>query len=127
MKKTMKILSIMLIAVMLVMLVSTTVNASTTVNDVLGAITSGGSTVQNTGGITDIAKTIIGIVNIVAVVVAVVILLILGIKYMMGSASEKAEYKKSMIPYLIGAFIIFAAPTLVNVIVNLAGNFNNPQ
>ncbi len=126
MKKTIKILSIMLIAVMLVMLVSTTANA-TTVNTVLEGILNGDNSVENAGGITTVAQTIIGIVNIVAVVVAVVILLVLGIKYMMGSASEKAEYKKSMIPYLIGAFIIFAAPTLVNIIVSLAGNFKNPQ
>ena len=105
---------------MLVMLVSTTVSAKT-VDDILSTIQKPNS-VTDDGGIGDIAATIIGVINIVAVVVAVVILLVLGIKYMMGSASEKAEYKKSMIPYLVGAFIIFAAPTLVNVIVTLSRN-----
>ncbi|MEI3401230.1 MAG: hypothetical protein V8R51_02250 [Clostridia bacterium] len=43
----------------------------------------------------------------VGIVLSVVILIILGIKYMMGSAEEKAEYKKTMIPYLIGAVSVF--------------------
>ena len=39
---------------------------------------------------------------------------------MMGSASEKAEYKKTMIPYLVGAVIIFGAGAIAQVVVNLA-------
>ena len=38
--------------------------------------------------------------------VSVITLVVLGIKYMVGSIEERAEYKKSMIPYLIGAFLI---------------------
>ena len=50
----------------------------------------------------------------------VIFLLILGIKYMMGSASEKAEYKKTMIPYIVGAVLIFAGTSLVRVIYSLS-------
>ena len=39
---------------------------------------------------------------------------------MMGSASEKAEYKKTMIPYLVGAILIFAASTIANVVYQFA-------
>ena len=56
--------------------------------------------------------------------VAVVILLVLGVKYLMGSAEEKAEYKKSMIPYIIGAILIFAATTVVNIVYNFANGLN---
>ncbi len=121
MKKTFKILSIMLIAIMLVMSVSSIAKAGTPEALISQLQTS--TSISNTSGVISIGQNVIGIVNVVAVVVAVVILLVLGIKYMMGSASEKAEYKKSMIPYIIGAFIIFAAPTLVNIIVSLSGNF----
>ena len=41
------------------------------------------------------------------VLYAVVLVAFLGIKYMLGSAEEKAEYKKDMIPYLVGAFLLF--------------------
>jgi type IV secretory pathway VirB2 component (pilin) len=61
-------------------------------------------------------ENIMGVLTTVGVVIAVVILIILGIKYMMGSASEKAEYKKTMIPYIIGAACIFLAPTIANML-----------
>ena len=51
---------------------------------------------------------------------AVIVLLVIGIKYMMGSASEKAEYKKTMIPYLVGAILIFGASAITKVVVGLA-------
>lgn len=70
------------------------------------------SEISNFGG------RIIGAIQVVGVVVSVVILLVLGIKYMMGSAEEKAEYKKSMVPYLVGAVLIFAASTIANIIYN---------
>lgn len=37
---------------------------------------------------------------------------------MMGSAEEKAEYKKTMMPYLVGALLIFAAVTIANMVYN---------
>ena len=49
-----------------------------------------------------------------------ILLLVIGIKYMMGSASEKAEYKKTMIPYIVGAVLIFAGTSLVRVIYSLS-------
>lgn len=88
----------------------------------------GGSTVfaltpaQMTGtaptgdGIKSLGNKIIGILQTVGVVLSVVILVILGIKYMMGSAEEKADYKKTMIPYIIGAACIFLAPTIANML-----------
>ncbi len=71
-------------------------------------------------GISGIIQNIVKVVNIVGVGIAIIILLILGIKYMIGSAEEKADYKKSMIPYLVGAVLIFAGTSIVNVIVQLA-------
>jgi hypothetical protein len=39
---------------------------------------------------------------------------------MMGSAEEKADYKKSMIPYLVGAVLVFAASTIAGVVYDMA-------
>ena len=47
--------------------------------------------------------------------------MVLGVRYMMGSAEEKAEYKKVMIPYLIGAVLLFAAVNLAGWIAGFAG------
>ena len=76
----------------------------------------GTTEIQNFGG------NIMGVINVVGVVVAVVVLMVIGIKYMMGSAEEKAEYKKTMIPYLVGAILIFGASAITKVVVALGAN-----
>lgn len=62
----------------------------------------------------------LGIVSTAASVLAVIILIILGIKYMMGSAEEKAEYKKTLLPYAIGAVFVFGAGLITSVLFNIA-------
>ena len=74
--------------------------------------------------IKNLGNNIIGVVRTVGVVISVVILLVLGIKYMMGSAEEKADYKKSMIPYVVGAILIFASTTIVGIVYDLANSLN---
>ncbi len=70
----------------------------------------------------NVGKTIIGALKGIGTIVAVAILIVIGIKYMMGSAEEKAEYKKVMIPYLIGAVLIFAAPYIADAIYTFSTN-----
>jgi type IV secretory pathway VirB2 component (pilin) len=79
----------------------------------------------NISGIDTLGKNIVATVRIIGTLVAVVILLILGIKYMIGSAEEKADYKKSMIPYLVGAICVFAATTLADIVYNMANSLNS--
>ncbi len=79
------------------------------------------------GGLQDMGQKIVATVQTVGVVVSVVILLVLGIKYMMGSAEEKADYKKSMVPYIVGAILIFASTTIVNIVYNMAQALNDAQ
>lgn len=62
---------------------------------------------------------ILGIIRIFGTIIAVGVLMVLGIKYMMGSAEEKAEYKKTMLPYVIGAVVLFAAVNIANAVVSL--------
>lgn len=70
------------------------------------------------------ANSIIGVLITVGVIVSCITLGILGIKYMIGSVEEKAEYKKSMIPYIIGAVLLLASSTIVSIIANLVQNSN---
>ena len=53
------------------------------------------------------------------VIISVAILSIIGIKYMTGSVEEKAEYKKTMLPYVIGAVILFGITSFIGIIVDL--------
>ena len=75
---------------------------------------------STTSGLVNVGQMIVSVVQTVGVLVAVVILLVLGIKYMMGSAEEKADYKKSMIPYLVGAVLIFAASAITGIVYEMA-------
>lgn len=79
---------------------------------------------EGTEGIENIGKQVVGIITTVGVVVSVVVLVVLGIKYMIGSAEEKAEYKKTMIPYIIGAILVFAASSIASIVMSISKNFD---
>ncbi len=70
-------------------------------------------TANGAENVASIGGQIADIITTVGIVVAVIVILILGIKYMMGSASEKAEYKKTMIPYVVGAMLILGGSAIV--------------
>ncbi len=121
MKKTTKIVTIMLLIVAILMGMTTICRAEE-INpaELAGQLKPTVTDSEAQHDLTDIGNQIIGIITTVGVVVAVIVLLILGIKYMMASVPEKAEYKKTMIPYLVGAVLIFGASAITKVIVNLA-------
>ena len=74
--------------------------------------------------ITGRVNSIIGVIVTVGVIISAITLCILGIKYMVGSVEERAEYKKTMIPYIIGAVLLFAASSVVGIIANIVQNMN---
>ena len=76
----------------------------------------------NVDSITNLGQSIVKIVGTIGMIVAVVMLIALGIKYMMGSAEEKAEYKKTLLPYVIGAVLIFAASAIATMVYNFASS-----
>ena len=115
MKKQVKMLSAILVIMMILCSVSNVVFGVSSIISQVGD-PNNATTVSGRDDVIDLGSTIVGILQIIGIVVAVVVLLVLGIKYMMGSAEEKAEYKKTMIPYVIGALLIFAAATIVNVL-----------
>jgi len=68
-----------------------------------------------------LGNTILTLIRTVGIFISIGILMLLGIKYMMGSAEEKASYKKTMMPYIVGAVILFAASTILTTIISFAG------
>ncbi len=72
--------------------------------------------------LTQRAGVILGVVNTVGIVVSVLTLMILGVKYILGSVEEKAEYKKTMGMYLLGAFLVMSITTIPNVLYKIASN-----
>lgn len=49
------------------------------------------------------------ILLILGICIAVIVASILGIKFMIGSAEEKAQIKDALIPFVIGCIVIFGA------------------
>ncbi|MCI8412448.1 MAG: hypothetical protein HFJ40_08565 [Clostridia bacterium] len=55
----------------------------------------------------------------VGIIIAVIVGIILGIKYMMGSVEEKAEYKESLFAYAVGCVVVFGAFGIWKIVVNI--------
>ena len=53
--------------------------------------------------------------------------MIVGIKYMLCSVEEKAEYKKTAIAYLIGALLIFATTGIISYINDIMDGVETTQ
>ena len=119
--KTKKILVFMLTAVMMLAVLGTTVFAAPTdvVNTMKGTMVDGEETATP---LAELGGKILGILQVAGVIIGTIILVVLGFKYMMGSLEEKAEYKKTMIPYVVGAVIIMAGPTIASGVFTLVSN-----
>lgn len=119
MKKIVKILPILLVLAMIITF-ATPIIANATDAGLVDQLFE--KEAQGTEGITNVGGNIVSIVTTIGIIVAVIVLLVLGIKYMMGSAAEKAEYKKTMIPYLIGAVLIFGASAIAKAVIAMTQN-----
>lgn len=114
MKKSLKIISTLLVIVMMVACMSVNVfavNVDTVIDNMVNANTN-----VDTTKVTNIGKSITEILSTIGIVIAVIVLMVIGIKYMMGSAEEKAEYKKVMIPYIVGMVVLLSASAIVRMI-----------
>lgn len=116
--KTNKILvTILCFAMML------TLSASVFAANMIGGVSINPTMGTNaTNEATTFGNEILGILQTAGILISVGVLMILGIKYMMGSAEEKAEYKKTFIPFIVGAILLFAASALAGVLYNWASN-----
>ena len=81
-------------------------------------------TTSDMGYANELGSTIIGAITAVGAIVAVIGLLGIGIKFMVGSVEERAEYKKSLTPYLIGCIMIFGIIGILNIIYQLVVSAN---
>lgn len=106
MKKAYKALSVLMI-VLMVLAICSNVFAAVDLNKIYSNRNTGADTT-----IENIGSTILSIITGVGMILAIVLVAVLGVKYMMGSTEEKAEYKKSMIPYLVGAVLVFGASAI---------------
>lgn len=119
MKKLDKVLSIVVVALMLAC-IATNVFAAIDIDNV---VKSGSTDANADNAMSKLGGTIVAYVTNAAMVIAVVMIAVLGIKYMLGSSEEKADYKKSLVPLLIGAILVFGAAAIAKIVVGLATSF----
>lgn len=112
--KTLKIMAIVILTIISTLLITSNVLATGTGLDteITPQASDAAANVQN------IAGKVLNIVQIVGVAVAIIMLTILGIRYVSLSPNEKAEYKKGLTIYVIGAVLLFGASMLIGVIRN---------
>jgi len=75
---------------------------------------------QNADELKRIGNIIIGSVRVVGSIASIIVLIVLGIKYMMGGIEEKAQFKKTMGPYIVGAVMVFAIVNILGIVVEFA-------
>ena len=114
MKKTVKVLTVLLLAIVLITF-ATNVLAADPIQP--GDIT---ASYGEAGELKTKAGQIMGMIRNIAAIAAVIIIMILGVKYMLGSVEEKADYKKSFIPLIIGIILVVAATSIATFIFNMA-------
>lgn len=58
----------------------------------------------------------------VGIVLAVIVGGVLGVKFMIASAEDKAKVKEAMIPYVIGCVVIFGAFGIWKIVISILNN-----
>lgn len=72
----------------------------------------------------NVSDVVYNILLIIGIIAAVIMGLVIGIKLMIGSASEKAEIKQLIPPYVVGCIVIFGAFAIWKIVIEL---FNQTQ
>lgn len=121
MKKTIKIISILFILISLIFSTTTYVQADIDIKP--DEYKPEKITAQEGGRAIEMAGKILRIVRTLGVVAAMVVLSIIGLKYMLASLDEKANYKENMIPYIVGCALLVLCTTLPSIIYSIVQKY----
>ena len=100
-----KLVSILLTLAMMATMMSFTFAMPDDLNDI-------SATVSSASGLSGAVKTVLGAIQWIGYAFAIGMLIYIGIKYMMSAANEKAELKKGLINYIIGAILVAGTATI---------------
>ena len=112
-----KIVKIVFVVVIILNMFSVLVNADDiNINDWKPSNTGSNTKLSQIGG------RILGVIQVGGTVISIIALIIIGFKYMCGSIEEKVQYRKTMVPYLVGSIMLFAITNIVGFIYFIATN-----
>ena len=80
---------------------------------------------ESATALNDTGSKVLGYIKVIGTFISVGVLMFLGIKYMTASANEKADVKKSIIPYIIGVIVFLLALNIVPLIAKLGNEVFN--
>ena len=124
-KNIVKVLVVALVAALLVVSLSTIVNAEpVSFSDIdTDTVT---KNAQDSSGAASSLNRIIGaaitVVQVVGVGVAIIMLIVLAIKYISAAPGDRADIKKHAVVYVVGAVVLFAASGILGIVKNFAQN-----
>ncbi|MDO5557485.1 MAG: pilin [Clostridia bacterium] len=116
-KNLVKIFSLLMVVILLTTIFSTVFAGPISPN----SITANYGSDDDTKGMKSVAGRVVGLIRNIAVIAGVIILTFLGIKYMLGSVEEKAEYKKSLLPLVVGIVVVMASTQIATLIFGIIG------
>lgn len=85
-----------------------------------GAYNPGTVTRDDAEEVFTMGEKIFGTLRNIAAIIAVITISIIGLRYMFGSVDQKAEYKATMMPWVIGILIVVSITTILDIIQSLA-------
>lgn len=77
------------------------------------------NTVMDEDSFKNVSNVMYNILLAVGIVAAVIVGLIIGIKMMTGSSTQKAETKELLVPYIVGCVVIFGAFAIWKIVVEM--------
>lgn len=127
MNRVIKLLTcLMFVMLMFTVLVSVFATTGLGTNVSMPSGGSGGSVNTMTNAETAVDK-IWGSVKLILQVVSLAVILGSGVKYMLASADQKADIKKSLGILIIGAVIVFGTTLVIDFITGTAGDLLQPR
>ena len=94
-------------------------------NRMINTITEEHEDLTNTSNrVTKVLGNMAVVTRIVGVTIGMVMLMAIGMKYMAAAPGEKADLKKALIPYVVGAILIFATTGIISIIIKFSAQIH---
>lgn len=121
MKRSLKLISTVVVIMIIALTLFSTACKAFDPSSIIGNVgIQANATAPETTDLTNKAGKILAYIRNIAAIAGVLLVAFLGIKYMMGSLEEKAEYKKSFIPLIVGTIVVVAATAIATTIFQIA-------
>ena len=122
MKKASKILSIVLPVMVIAMFMFVAIAPVVMAVPTEDTMSNFPTTTTSIGTVDNMVNQVWGTVLTIAQILAFAAIVFAGVRYMFASADQKADIKKGLVYLVVGAILVFAASTVVKIVVLGANN-----